>query len=165
MPVSADCTLAPTPVHGVVVFSATEFRTLFPQFAGAVPSDAILGGYFVDATIIVNNSCASVVDDANTRLRLLYLLVAHIAALAPTSANGGPNSGAGAVGRVASASEGSVSISAEYAAEVSQSMAWFIQTQYGALFWQLTSPYRSFRYAAPAYCCGPGGAFAGRRGY
>jgi hypothetical protein len=69
------------------------------------------------------------------------------------------------VGNVTGATEGTVSISAAWASSVSQSMAYFIQTQFGAMFWQLTSPYRSFRYVAPALCCGPAGAFAGRRGY
>ena len=53
MPVSADCTLNPAPVHGVVVFEAAEFRSMYPQFAANPPTDLTLGQYFTIATIIV----------------------------------------------------------------------------------------------------------------
>lgn len=160
MSVNTDCSVAPVPVHGVVVFDPTAFKTLYPQFAAV--ADPSLTSYFDLAVMIVNNTCRSPVSDATKRERLLNLLVAHIATLFMPAASGGSG---GVVGRVSSATEGSVSIDAEYAANVSQSMAWFIQTPWGALFWQLTSPYRSFRYFSPSQCCGPAGAFAGRRGY
>lgn len=164
MGITTDCTQATEPVHGVVTFDPAVFIAAYPMFA-TVPS-GLLTTYFLLATMIVDNSCNSAVDDAKFREQLLNLLVAHIATLTPTGAAApGGGSGGAVVGRIASASEGSVSISAEYAASVSQSAAWFAQTQWGALFWQLTSPYRSFRYVAPAQCYGPAGAFAGRRGY
>lgn len=161
MGVNTDCSVAPVPEHGVVEFDAAAFKVLYPQFAAV--ADALLEMYFTLATMILNNSCSSVVSDANLREQLLNLLVAHIATLWPTAASAG--SGGGIVGNVTSATEGTVSVSAAWASQVSQSMAYFIQTQFGALFWQLTSPFRSFRYVAPPQCCGPGGAFAGRRGY
>jgi hypothetical protein len=143
------------------VFVPATFKALFTQFA-TVP-DALLNLYFQLATMIVDNTCNSVVSDATLREQLLNLLVAHMATLWPTAASAG--SGGGIVGNVTSATEGTVSVSAAWASSVSQSMAYFIQTQFGAMFWQLTSPFRSFRYVAPPQCCGPGGAFAGRRGY
>lgn len=164
MGITTDCTQAQQPVHGVVTFDPAVFVAAYPMFATVAPG--LLTSYFFLATMIVDNSCNSVVDDATFREHLLNLLVAHIATLVPTGTNaGGAGSGGAFVGRVASATEGTVTISAEYAASVSQSMAWFTQTQWGAMFWQLTSPYRSFRYVAPPMCCGPGGALAGRRGY
>lgn len=166
MTVNTDCSITPAPVHGVVVFVAADFRIAYPQFAVTPPTDAQLSLYFNLATLILNNSCASVVSDANARERLLNLLVAHIAALIPlATVAGGGGAGAGLVGGLTQATEGSVSVSAAWLSKVSQSMAWFIQTPYGQLFWQLTSPFRSFRYVPPAQCCGPAGAFAGRRGY
>lgn len=166
MTINSDCSVAPVPVHGVVEFVPADFRALYPQFTDPPTTDARLREYFWLATLILNNSCRSAVSDAEQRQRLLNLLVAHITTLQPTATQGGAGSGGGAVGRVASATEGSVSISTEYAAIVSASMAWFIQTQYGALYWQATASYRSFRYIAPSYCAGsPAGAFAGRRGY
>lgn len=163
MSVNTDCSVAATPAHGVVVFDPAAFKTLYAQFAAVANGTLTL--YFDLATLIVANVCGSIVADATQRERLLNLLVAHIAALQPVTPAGGPGSGPALIGRIASATEGTVSVSAEYAAQVSASMAWFIQTQYGALFWQLTSPYRSFRYTAPARPFGSAGAFAGRRGY
>lgn len=158
MSVNTDCSVAPLPEHGVVEFDPEAFKAAYPQFASV--ADPLLTSYFDLATMIVNNTCRSPVSDAKKRERLLNLLVAHIATLFMPAASGGSG---GVVGRVSSATEGSVSIDAEYASEVSKSMAWFIQTPWGALFWQLTLPYRSFRYFAPDRCCGPAGAFAGRR--
>lgn len=164
MTITTDCTQAPQPVHGVVQFVPADFIAAYPMFASVAPG--LLTSYFILATMIVDNTCQSVVDDATVREQLLNLLVAHIATLVPSGTGApGAGSGGGVVGRISSATEGSVSISAEYAAQVSQSMAWFTQTQWGALFWQLTSPYRSFRYVGPPQCCGPAGAYAGRRGY
>lgn len=163
MSVNTDCSVAAVPTHGVVVFDPAAFKALYAQFTAV--ANGTLALYFDLATLIVKNVCGSIVADATQRERLLNLLVAHIAALQPVTPAGGAGSGASLVGRIASATEGSVSVSAEYATQVSASMAWFIQTQYGALFWQLTSPYRSFRYTAPAQPFGPAGAFAGRRGY
>lgn len=163
MSVNTDCSVAVAPVHGVVVFDPAVFKTLYVQFAAV--ANAMLTLYFDLATLILKNTCGSIIQDATQRERLLNLLVAHIAALQPVSPAGGAGSGGGLIGRISTATEGSVSVSAEYASQVSASMAWFIQTQYGALFWQLTSPYRSFRYVAPVQPFGSAGAFAGRRGY
>ncbi len=163
MSINSDCSVAAQPQHGVVEFVPADFIVLYPEFTGVAPGTLTL--YFDLATMIVNNTCGSIVSDAAKRERLLNLLTAHIATLQPVlTAGSGAGSGPSLVGRVASATEGTVSISAQYATQVSQSMAWFIQTQYGALFWQLTSGVRSMRYVAPCNPCGPAGVFAGRRG-
>lgn len=159
MTVNTDCSVAPVPVHGVVVFVPADFRALFPVFTNPPYTDGMLALYFALATLILNNSCGSLVSDGTQRERLLNLLVAHIATLQPTAAGASIP-----VGRVSGATEGTVQIQTEYASLVSSSMAFFIQTQYGALYWQLTSPYRTMRYVAPCNPCGPAGAFAGRRG-
>jgi hypothetical protein len=82
------------------------------------------------------------VADAAVRSVLLNMLTAHIAALNSPGASG-------VVGRVSSASEGSVSVSAELA--VPGSAAWFAQTRYGIAFWQATAQYRTATYRPPAY--------------
>ena len=51
--------------------------------------------------------------------------------------------------------EGSVSVSADMGA-VGSNTAWYLQTPYGATYWQLTAKYRRFRYV-------PGGCYARRR--
>ena len=165
MTINTDCSSVPTPVHGVVEFVPADFRALFPQFTDPPTTDAMLDMYFALATLILDNSCGSLVQDAAQRERLLNLLMAHIATLMPLATAGGSGSGASIVGPITSATEGTVSISAGWLSNVSQSMAWFLLTAWGQLFWQLTAPYRSFRYVPPPQCCGPGGRLAGRRGY
>jgi hypothetical protein len=148
------CPAVPTPVQtGVVRFVAADFKAAYPAFATV--ADLLLQGDFDVATLFLNNSCCSVVKDAAARERLLYLLTAHVAAILQ-GANGQPPSGI--VGRVDSAREGSVSVSASYAAEMSMSEAYFAQTPWGAMFWQATTPYRMGGYYTP----GPSQACAGR---
>ncbi len=158
MPVVPCPTPAPVLVRGVVEFDAAAFKALYPEFATV--ADAVLDGYFLIATIFLNNSCCSVVKDANIRELLLNLLVAHIAALF-SGVNGQPPSGL--VGRVDKAQEGTVSVSASYASEMSMSEAYFTQTKYGAAFWQATTAYRMFHYVAPPIvgCIGRGPGFMG----
>lgn len=142
----------PVPERGIVVFDATEFKAAYPAFATV--ADALLEADFGIATIFLNNSCCSIVQDANLRQQLLYMLTAHIAQLLQ-GANGAAPSGI--VGRVDKAQEGSVSVSAGYASVMSMSAAYFTQTPYGAMFWQATAAFRSFRYIAPPAnaCIGP----------
>ena len=152
MPVS-PCTNVP-PVHGVVTFDPAAFIVDYPEFAGI--DSGTLGRNFTRATLQLNNSCGSLVCDANQRELLLELLVAHI-----TFLNQGTNDGAGnvnppqgVVGRVASATEGSVSVAAEYDAPANANQAYYIQTKYGAEFWTDTARFRTMRYVLPQ-CNGP----------
>lgn len=134
-------------VTGVVVFVPATFKTLFPAFA--LVADGLLSMYFTLATLVLDNSCCSRVQDANVREQLLNLLVAHIASIF-----GGPNgTPSGLVGVVNSATEGSVSVTAELASNIPFTAAYFAQTQYGLLFWQATAPWRQFVYVAPAPVC------------
>jgi hypothetical protein len=113
---------------------------------------------FNDATFLLNNSCASAVQDANQRLILLYTLTAHVLLIDRGTNDGAGNvtSPQGIVGRIDSAAEGSVNVSAAYSSEVTQSEAYFIQTKYGAKFWQQTAQYRTMQYVgAPSF--GPNG--------
>jgi len=122
-----------------VTFDPAAFKTRYPVFAGV--SDVTLAACFAEAGLYLSNSDASPVQDLTRRAMLLNMLTAHIATLGGAlSADGQPLP----VGRVASASEGAVSISAEFAAP--GSAAWFAQTQYGAAFWQATTALRGFRY-------------------
>lgn len=146
-------------VTGVVVFDSTAFLAVFPEFATvAVPA---LNFNFQLATLVLNNSCCSRVQDAAKRETLLNLLVAHITALR-NGVNGQPP--AGIVGRVSSATEGSVSVDAELG-NVPFSAAYFAQTQYGLMFWQATAPWRSFVYVAPPIVCADIEPGAGLGGY
>lgn len=127
-------------MSGVVVFDVAGFRARYPEFASV--ADATLEAYFQEATIYLDNTERSRVQDLAQRRVLLNMLTAHIAAL---------NSGVGGqaasplVGRINSASEGSVSVSVDMGPSTGSS-AWFQQTKYGAAFWQATTSLRQFLY-------------------
>ena len=123
-----------------VAFDIAAFRLRYPEFVSV--SDLTLEAYFSEATIYLNNTDSSPVTDLVIRAALLNMLVAHIAAL-----NSGINGQAPSttVGRVAQASEGSVSVSFDMG-PASGTSAWFQQTRYGAAYWQATSVFRTFRY-------------------
>lgn len=147
MPVAPCPSPCPPPVRGIVVFDPAEFVAAWPDFTGL--HNAQMANAFSLATLVLNNSCGSIVSDANQRMALLYMLTAHVAFLVYGSNDGTPGGivpPPGIVGRIASATEGSVSVQAEYSSEVGQSEAWFIQTKYGAMFWQATSYLRTMHY-------------------
>lgn len=153
----AACPPNAPPVHGVVVFVAADFKAAYPEFATV--ADAMLTRNFGFAQIILSNSCRSIIPDAVTRETFLYLLTAHITALF-NGVNGLPP--AGIVGRVNTATQGTVSVGADFPANPDE--AWFIQTQWGAMFWQLTVPFRTAHYIPPQNMYGVG-PWAGRRGF
>lgn len=128
----------------VVSFDIAAFRARYPEFQAV--NDALLEQYFIEATIYLNNTDASPVTDADQRSILLNMLVAHIAQL-NLIVNGKVANPL--VGRIDSASEGSVSVHADMGT-VSAAAAWFMQTKYGAAYWQATAPFRSFRYVPGA---------------
>jgi hypothetical protein len=128
---------------GTVQFNQTEFLGIYPIFTAQAP---FLATNFVLATTQLDNSCGSRVQDAPTRQVLLYLLTAHITQLL----NGiGAQAATGVVGRVSDGTEGSVSMSAAWDGKGSPSQAYYIQTQFGATYWQATARYRVARYHAP----------------
>ena len=77
---------------------------------------------------------------------LLYLLTAHITALL-NGINGQPP--AGVVGRLSNTSQGAVSVATEYSSTVTDSQAYYLQTPWGAQYWQSTLRFRTARYVAP----------------
>lgn len=123
----------------IVAFDPTAFKARYPAFASV--DDGLLGLYFAEAALYLNNTNASIVLDVPVRTMLLYMLTAHIAFLAARDA--------GMVGRVNTATEGSVSVGSEFGPPVG-SQAWFAQSQYGASFWQATLRFRTFIYVAPS---------------
>lgn len=125
---------------GVVVFDPAAFKLRYPEFSSV--SDALLSDYFAEATIYLDNTDCSRVQDVDVRRMLLWMLVAHIATI-----NAGVNGEVASplVGRINNATEGSVSVGADMGA-VPFTAAWFLQTKYGAAFWQATAPFRTMRY-------------------
>jgi hypothetical protein len=133
------------PAYGTVVFEPAAFKISYPAFATV--DDSVLQGYFDLATLFLNNRCGSRVANGTIRERLLNLIVAHLAALF-SGENGQPRTGV--VGRLASATEGTVTGQFQYSSEVSESEAFWIQTQYGATYWALTATYRTAVYVPNA---------------
>lgn len=115
---------------GSVLFNAEEFIATYPE----LNADENSARWAFDmATLILNNTPNSVVCCLCERKQLLYLLAAHILFL--------KNRGIGNVGKVNSASEGSVSVGYGGLGKLGDS--YFGQSQYGVLFWQAVSPYLS----------------------
>lgn len=124
-------------MSGVVRFDASRFRKLYPKISA---TDDQLGMFFIEACMQCNNTDKSIIKNLNERELLLFLLVAHIATLQQRI-----DSGNEAVGRIVSASEGSVSVSLDNG-QTTQSEKWYQQTPYGARYWALIKQYRSFFY-------------------
>ena len=124
-----------------VVFDAAAFKARYPEFASV--GDLLLQACFGEAGLYLSNTDNSPVQNVTRRAVLLNMLTAHIAALCGAlSSDGQPRP----VGRVSSATEGSVS--AAFEGPPPGSAQWFQQSQYGAAFWQATSGLRGFRYLA-----------------
>lgn len=144
-----------------VTFDPTAFVAAYPQFANC--STAQLDNWFAGATFICANQASNPANGCAGQLAyLLNLLTAHIGTLtAPKDASGNPTSGispappiasqaAPLVGRINTASEGSVSVGADMgeANAGSPSQAWYMQTEWGATYWALTAQFRTARYVA-----------------
>jgi hypothetical protein len=126
---------------GVVVFDYAAWAAQYPELSGSVAS-AQASGYFDQACLYLDNTACSPVPTAK-RATILNMLVSHIAALLATIAGSAPS---GLVGRINTATEGSVSVAAEL--KTPDSAAWWAQTRYGLLAWQALAPYRAGLYIA-----------------
>lgn len=127
-------------------FVYADFTAAYPAFATA-PPELTLEAYFALAgEVWLRNDGTGPVRTTVLQTQLLYMLTAHIAQLFSGPDGNDPS---GLVGRISSATEGSVTVATEY--ESTMNSAWFNQTPYGAAFWQATAAWRSF----PAYRVGP----------
>lgn len=148
-----------------VVFNYANWIAAFPQLSNVNATQA--GNFFTFATLYWNNSGGWTTNVPQAPM-LLDLLTAHIAFLwAPRDANGNPSSSGSfpppaIVGRISSATEGSVTVQTEYDSNAgSPSEAWFTQTIYGAAFWQATLQFRSATYARTPFLPPQAGTFGG----
>lgn len=135
----------------IVTLDIPKFRELFPEFSAV--TDAQLQFLFDEATDYLNNTEYSPVQEYNKRERLLYLLMAHIAYMryGYLDAGGSLIGGAGFVGRVSSATEGSVSVGTELGA-MPGGTAWYTLSPYGIAFWQATKFLRMAKYYPGMVC-------------
>lgn len=124
----------------IAVFDSAIFLARYPEFSGVTVLR--LQSFFDEAGLYLSNTDSSPVSDVTRRRTLLNMLTAHIASL-----NGALDGEVAPVGRVSSATEGSVNVSLE-GIYPPGSHGWYTQTQYGAAFWQATANYRRFNYVA-----------------
>lgn len=113
-----------------VVLTYEEFNQSYPELN--VDENAYNWAIGL-AQIMLDNGPNSIICCKCNRAQLLYLLAAHLLFL--------KNRGAGNVGSVSNAHEGSVSVGYASLGQLGQN--YFGQSQYGLLFWQLISKYMS----------------------
>ena len=124
---------------GTVAFDYGRWAAVYPELVPNSNPDKA-ENYFDIACTMLNPTEASIVRSEKTRGRLLYLLTAHLMKMFDTK-----DGDARLVGSVGTAVEGSVTLTMN-AFTSTASNQWFLQTQYGATFWQATSPYRTMHY-------------------
>lgn len=125
---------------GVVSFNYTLWTQRFPEFDDV--SEELAQLYFDEATLILDNSVMSRVQQVENRAPLLNLLTAHLAKIYSGANGANPSQ---LVGRITNAVQGSVTVAADMPNQPS-SAAWFQQTKYGAQFWAYTLRWRQAMY-------------------
>jgi Protein of unknown function (DUF4054) len=133
-------------MSGVVSFDWTYFSTRFPECSA--PGLAMLQTIFAEAALYCDNSPTSPVADSTVggqRYLFLHLITAHLSALSfgTTGKNGQPATPL--VGRINSATEGSVTVQTELKVPEGTPQFW-AQTKYGVMFWTASSGYRQMLY-------------------
>jgi len=132
---------------GSVAFNWTYFYTRYPELASIGLALAQL--YFNEAALYCDNSSSSPVADANVggqRYLFLHMITAHIAQLnMPIATAAGSTPSSPLVGRINSATEGSVTVQTEFKVPDGTPQFW-AQTKYGVAFWVAASQYRQFFY-------------------
>lgn len=126
----------------IVVFVPADFKAAYPEFVAISDARCIIM-FDLAAQGILDNTDNSPVMDLADRTQLFWLLVAHLLTLFAVGADGSERP----VGRVDTATEGSVSVGFAYELPAGSAMsAWFNQTKYGALYWMMTAQFRSLKY-------------------
>lgn len=145
-------------MSGVVVFDYSVWSTRYPELAPYV-TQALAQQYFYEATLYCDNTPCSIITDLVMRAMLLNMVTAHIAAL---NAPIGNQTSSTLVGRISSATEGSVSVQTQFDVPPG-SAQWYAQTKYGAAYWQATAQFRSMLYVpGPVPVANPWGGRFGR---
>jgi hypothetical protein len=123
-----------------ITFNYATWALIFPQFS-SVSQTQVVDLVLPLAEQYCRNDGGGPVTTVATQTNLLNLMVAHVCQLLFGANGQGP---AELVGRISSATEGSVSVAVDF--PTTASAAWYNQTQWGAAFWAATAPYRTMRY-------------------
>ena len=123
----------------IATLDPTVFQTggRYPEFNSV--SLSLITDYYAEAGDYLNNTGLSPISDVAKQARIMNMITAHIAALY-SGINGVAPSGI--VGRIATASEGSVSVGTGDLGPMAGTEAWFLQTPYGFSAWNALAPYR-----------------------
>lgn len=121
-------------------FDWTAWQARYPELAYITEPIAL--GYYDQAALMFPGIMSFYAWSVPMQSMLLNLLTAHLAALFSPSATGSASSPL--VGRIASATKGSVTVSTDM--PPNPNAAWFLQTKYGFQFWQATARSRLGRY-------------------
>lgn len=134
---------------GVAVWNPGIFLARYPEFTAAYNANPTkFASYFDESGLYLSNCPTSPVQDVNRRLVLLNMLVAHISYVGGDLSSDGQTR---PVGRLSAATEGSVNATFNYGAGATPGTGeWFVQSQYGAAFWQVTTNLRGARYVPRA---------------
>ena len=135
-------------------FNYAAWQNAYPQFSNVTEQQATT--FWNLAGILLRNDGTGPVRVQALQNQFIWLIMAHLAFLLVGDTSGNGNTGL--VGRISGATEGSVSAQADMGVQPA-SAAWWLQTQYGAMFWQMTAAFRTFRWipGGPQF----GGAFGG----
>jgi uncharacterized protein DUF4054 len=148
---------------GPVTFDYAIWASVYPELSASV-SEPQAQTYWNIANLYVDNSgCgfipATLSNGTPILAPILGMVTSHLCALlAPI--NGVPASPL--VGRIANATEGSVSVATEMEAPMAAS--WWNQTKYGAMAWQAMAPFRTALYIAAPQIPLAGQSYPGFRG-
>lgn len=132
---------------GAVAFDWIRWQAEYWALCAQGIPQAAAEAAFSKAGLFLNNTALSPVQDADRRASILYDIAAHLLMLQQRAASGG------GAGRIASASEGSVSVSFDMPTG-NATEAWWMQTPFGATALQMLR-----RYALTRYVPGPRPAF------
>jgi hypothetical protein len=127
-----------------VVFNYSTWALRFPALAANVP-ETLAQLYFNEACQYCDNTgCSLVTDDSigGQRETFLNLITAHIATLNSGTA---AQPATGIVGRINSATEGTVTVQLENKYQEGTAQ-WWQQTQPGSSYWAMSNQYRNALY-------------------
>lgn len=127
-----------------VAFVYADWSTRYPEFTTTVNTGQA-SDCFLQATLYLSNADDSPVQNLPIRTMLLYMLTAHIAQIGYGSQG---QAASPLVGRIDSASQGSVSVSAKSPEGLGMA-GWCAQSKYGMAYWNATAAYRVARYIPP----------------
>ena len=131
---------------GIVVFVPADFKTAYPEFA-TVTDARCTAMFTMAAASMLDNTDNAPVMDLPYRTQLFFLLVAHLLSIFGAGTAGSSGANGNPVGRLDSATEGTVSSGFAYELPAGSAMAaWYNQTPYGALYWMMTAQFRSMQY-------------------